>query len=699
MSSIIRAKASLGLALCAALALGGAAAMTAAMPAQAHAKATKVYVSGKSYDAKKNFRHGAKVTWNAKLQRLTINGTTVKGVSIKGTGTATVRVLGKSAVSKGYGLKAAGSLKLTGSGSLSLSGANCGISAASVYFAGPKVTLTGSSKTGAVSGRNVTVSAGSLTVAKPGSIAVKALGSKTTPGTFKVTGGKVVASSTSNGGINANNVKVTGGTVSVTGAGSVVARSYDYNGKAQGGSLYVTGGKLSVQKSLYGTTGKVDCSRISVGGSVKAYGGDKVAVVFVHQMKKVAASFDCTSDGRAEHYACTGCGLLSRDAGGKDVVENKDDLLVKALGHDLVKVEAAEPKCEQSGVIAHLNCKVCGTKYDADADLDDAKWGWIPALNVQDITVAALGHDMSEPYFDRPNLQTKCSRCPAVNVITPNATPAQVLESLSWQQIKELSAHLPYYYGDHVIQQAAKYGLVRDDGKLRGDEVKTLTLRVKNGEGRYYTKTVHVQILGFCHDVDENGKKIGITFGFKEIVNFRNPNNDSSNAGGWKGSELRAWLNSQIYSSIPADLRDLITPASKSTNNRGGMGVGTGDVTSTTDKLWLLSNVECYGRLDGNDEEDPATDGTGTEESNASGAAVFNLEGGQYKLYADNGVTSYSNEAFLRKIPATGGYWSWWWTRSATPWANDLFRVVDEWGRPNVGEGYIGHGISPAFCL
>lgn len=159
-------------------------------------------------------------------------------------------------------------------------------------------------------------------------------------------------------------------------------------------------------------------------------------------------------------------------------------------------------------------------------------------------------------------------------------------------------------------------------------------------------------------------------------------NSSYTNSGGWRSSGMCAWLNSTFYESLPYDLRSRIVSVSKLTNNKGET-TSSSAVTSTSDKLWLLSMRECYGSVSGDEDFDYTR-------------SVYDAEGSQYKLYTDNGV-SLSNYSFLKKQD-TSDYMDldWWLLRSPNAYYSYGFHSVGssgDWDESNYD------GVSPGFCF
>ena len=204
----------------------------------------------------------------------------------------------------------------------------------------------------------------------------------------------------------------------------------------------------------------------------------------------------------------------------------------------------------------------------------------------------------------------------------------------SWDELKEISRAIAGAKDDDAgLEIAKEYHLVDSDGKLQGD-----TKAVKLTDG---TKS-SVRILGFRHDELEGGGLSGISFEFADVPAEHRMNAELTNEGGWEASEMRSWLNSDFLALLPDDLRACVEPAVKLTNNSGQVadaddGEGVTAVTPTQDLLWLLSKTEVYG----------------SKNNTSDWADVYNAEGTQYRLYADQGV-----------LKQKEGRDSIWWLRS-----------------------------------
>lgn len=258
----------------------------------------------------------------------------------------------------------------------------------------------------------------------------------------------------------------------------------------------------------------------------------------------------------------------------------------------------------------------------------------------------------------------------------PAATVKSAVEAYTWDELSQISAEIGAA-GDEAaaIEVAKKYNLCTPEGKLDGTQVKLVTLT--------NNMTVPVQIVGFAHDDKTVGGKAGITFIFGECIGEMPMNAEMTNAGGWEASQMRAYLNGDGMALLPEDLKKVVAPVDKLTNNAGETQ-DVSAVTTTSDSLWLPSFAELVGWLP----DDASSD-----------APVFNAEGSQYKLYRDTNVVweNIENPILVKNYQNSPGNW---WGRSPNPNDSGNFQNVSSDGYPNYsdGAGY-SNGVVPGFCL
>ena len=109
-------------------------------------------------------------------------------------------------------------------------------------------------------------------------------------------------------------------------------------------------------------------------------------------------------------------------------------------------------------------------------------------------------------------------------------------------------------------------------------------------------ETLTLQIYGFSHDDLTSGGKAGISFGLKYLMAAeRRVHVDGSSArGDFRRTELYSWLQTDLFNTLPVDLRVHIKSVYKlfKIYNSGG-----GE--SAPIKLFLFSEHEVLGTLDG----------------------------------------------------------------------------------------------------
>jgi hypothetical protein len=102
--------------------------------------------------------------------------------------------------------------------------------------------------------------------------------------------------------------------------------------------------------------------------------------------------------------------------------------------------------------------------------------------------------------------------------------------------------------------------------------------------------TADVEIAAYNHDnlADGSGKAT-LTFFCKDLPNLtRAMNTETTNEGGWEASEMRAFVNGELFDGMPEELKNIIKPVYKISDG----GVNNKTLVTTTDNLWLASYDE-----------------------------------------------------------------------------------------------------------
>ena len=183
--------------------------------------------------------------------------------------------------------------------------------------------------------------------------------------------------------------------------------------------------------------------------------------------------------------------------------------------------------------------------------------------------------------------------------------PTKVLNDNSWATIREVSS----------AGLGANYWAVGD--------VKEIKINGKVGNTTFSNLAVNVFILGFNHNsAREGGNKIHFQIGkignaavalcdSKYNTNISGTgyfswNTSNTNSGGWNACYKRKTLYgndgtptsplaNSLMAALPSDLRAVMQPVTKYTDNTGNSSNSSGNVTTTTDYLFDLSEFEVFG--------------------------------------------------------------------------------------------------------
>lgn len=172
------------------------------------------------------------------------------------------------------------------------------------------------------------------------------------------------------------------------------------------------------------------------------------------------------------------------------------------------------------------------------------------------------------------------------------------------------------------------------------------------------------QIIGFNHDTKTAGGTAGITFQMVDCMNATaQMNSSNTNSGGWTSCAMRTSVLNSIFSSLPADLQKAI----KAVNKLTSAGNQSATINTTSDKLFLLSEVEIFG----------------STTYSKSG------EGSQYAYY----------KAGNSKVKKVNGSASNWWERSPYGSSSAYFCRVNSSGNAYNAGASDSLGVAFGFCI
>ena len=272
--------------------------------------------------------------------------------------------------------------------------------------------------------------------------------------------------------------------------------------------------------------------------------------------------------------------------------------------------------------------------------------------------------------------------------VTKSASP-KTLEESTWAEIAQVSANKSW---DAMGWQV-------------GDS-KTITLNGTVGTLALDNYQCKVYIIGFDHNADKEGQ--GISFGMLEGVDGKQlclvdqyysqvtlevmaftMNKTFTNEGGWKASKMRKTIlgstdvangdatpntianpaANTLMAALPADLRAVLKPITKYTNNVGKSSA----VSSTIDYLPLMAEFEVFG----------VQTNANPNEKTYQAQYEYYKSGNSAIKYKQNDVASAAK----------------WWLRSPYSGNSTDFCLVDTNGGVVITYAYGSHGVAPVFLV
>ena len=259
---------------------------------------------------------------------------------------------------------------------------------------------------------------------------------------------------------------------------------------------------------------------------------------------------------------------------------------------------------------------------------------------------------------------------------------SKTLSSNSWAVIKAVSD----------AGQGANYWSV--------GATKSVTINGKVGATTISSLKVDAFIIGFNHNSGKEGSnrihfQIGKVSGKAVALcdsqynsagssAMFHMNSSSSNSSGWNGSYMRktllgnsntpaSTLENSLMAALPSDLLAVMQTVTKYTDNTGDGSNSSGNVTSTTDYLFLLAEFEVFGtRYYANQYEQNSQK--------------------QYEYYkAGNSRVAYNHSAVSTAV--------WWWLRSAYYSYSGNFCDVSTDGSCDNNYANYSAGLRPGFAV
>lgn len=269
------------------------------------------------------------------------------------------------------------------------------------------------------------------------------------------------------------------------------------------------------------------------------------------------------------------------------------------------------------------------------------------------------------------------------SVTVTKGVVAKSLEDSTWAEISQVSANKQW-----------------DAMGWKVGDAKTITLNGNVGSVALNNYQCKVYILGFDHNADKEGN--GISFALMESTDATAKqlclcsfamNTNVTNSGGWKECNMRktflgstdtangdatlATITSPIantlMAALPTDLREVLKPITKYTDNVGNLSTAASAITPTVDYLPLMSEFEVFGTITYSNEN----------EKTYQKQYQYYKDGKSKIRYKYNDVTSAR----------------YWWLRSPYSSYSGYFCIVSTDGGVNGNGAIASYGIAPVFLV
>ena len=215
-------------------------------------------------------------------------------------------------------------------------------------------------------------------------------------------------------------------------------------------------------------------------------------------------------------------------------------------------------------------------------------------------------------------------------------------------------------------------------GDTKEIELTGFTNEEENSNGLYTIRIANNSTPEECNTEGFSQTACGFVIEFVDIITERAMNSSSTNVGGWPASEMRTYVNNDIYNALPEVLKENII----NTKVVSGHGSTSGETNFTSeDKIYLLSTKEVYGK-----------EGT----TNTINYDTAEVETRQLDYYKINGVTTASCSGAIKNYNGSSHHW---WLRSAGSRYVSYFYFVGSIGDWNNDDASNTFGVAVAFRI
>lgn len=399
---------------------------------------------------------------------------------------------------------------------------------------------------------------------------------------------------------------------------------------AQSGMLTYTGSAQSPQWSNY------DSNKLTIGGTSTATNAGSYAATFTPK-----ANYQW-SDGSTSAKSVTWA--IGKAAGSLTLAKSSVTLNISSLTESVAVTRAGD------GVISATSSNTATARVEVSGT--SVKITGLKAGTAKITVKVAAGTNHTAP----------CDKTINVTVSLPDTS---------------LANNTP-----DIIAAAAKSGQAANYWSV-GDKVGIAV----NGSfgGLSYNNTVYAFILGFNHNSSvEGGNSIHFQFGKTAAgvdIAFVNSygststgfcmNTSNTNSGGWNNSYMRKTICPAFLAALPTAWQNIIAACTKYSDNTGGGSNTASYVTATSDKIWLLSEMEVQGTR------------------SYANSAEANYQK-QYDYYRNgNSKVKYQHTATTSACS--------WWLRSVHASYTSSFCYVYTGGSAGAAYAYSSYGFAPGF--
>ena len=191
--------------------------------------------------------------------------------------------------------------------------------------------------------------------------------------------------------------------------------------------------------------------------------------------------------------------------------------------------------------------------------------------------------------------------------------------------------------------------------------------------GKHKVRIANKSTPDECKQEGFSQSACGFVVEFTDIIATHNMNPTHTNEGGWPKSQMKTFIDKDIYNSLPNELKSIII----TTKTISGHGELDSENHISIDKLYLLATAEVW--KDG-DHADAARDKTR-----------------QLDYYNSKGVTTSSYAAAIKK-DSTGTAAEWWLRSASSDFDFDFYYSWDNGAMSDTNADY-SSGVSPAFRI